>query len=165
MGIQRPRRRYSNSGLTMKLLLSLAVLGSLLPFSFSKTSLQSIIALSEHLQSLEPAARNEFVSAAASAMSEEARRAFPATDRGIDIPGCIDCALKKILPSGMKCLSDPLGMFACALKEFDASCLISTCICSVFTMLPEIVLQIFQMIGLCPRAGAAAPAAAGRMVL
>ena len=138
----------------MKLLLSLAVLGSLLPFSFSKTSLQSIIALSEHLQSLEPAARNEFVSAAASAMSEEARRAFPAADRGIDIPGCIDCALKKILPSGMKCLSDPLGMFACALKEFDSSYLISTCICSVFTMLPEIVLQIFQMIGLCPRAGA-----------
>merc|ERR1719213_522114 len=150
----------------MKLLLSLAVLGSLLPFSFSKTSLQSIIALSEHLQSLEPAARNEFVSAAASAMSEEAHNIFPAGNRGIDIPGCIDCALKKILPSGMKCLSDPLGMFACALKSFDASCLISTCICSVFTILPEIVLQIFQMIGLCPRAGAAAPAAlaAGRMV-
>merc|ERR1712126_629429 len=164
MGIQRPRRQYSNSGLTMKLLLSLAVLGSLLPFSFSKTSLQSILALSEHLQSLEPAARSEFV-AAASVMSEEAHRVFPASDRGIDIPGCIDCALKKILPSGMKCLSDPLGMFACALKEFDASCLISTCICSVFTILPEIVLQIFQMIGLCPRAGAAAPAAAGRLVL
>merc|ERR1712142_1107974 len=143
MGIQRPRRRYSNSGLTMKLLLSLAVLGSLLPFSFSKTSLQSILALSEHLQSLEPAARSEFVSAAASVMSEEAHRVFPASDRGIDIPGCIDCAL----------------------KEFDASCLISTCICSVFTILPEIVLQIFQMIGLCPRAGAAAPAAAGRLVL
>merc|ERR1712002_879876 len=156
----------SSLGPTMKLLLILAVLGSLFSSSFSKVNLQSIIAFSDHLQSLGPAARNEFVAAAANVMAQEAHNIFPAGNRGIDIPGCIDCALKKILPSGMKCLSDPLGMFACALKSFDASCLISTCICSVFTMLPEIVLQIFQMIGLCPRAGAAAPAApAGRMVL
>merc|ERR1711892_1058455 len=122
----------------------------------------NIIALSEHFDSLEPAARNEFVKVASNAMSEEAHRAFPAGNRGIDIPGCIDCALKKILPSGMKCLSDPLGMIPCALGSFDASCLISTCICSVFTMLPTIVLNIFQMIGLCPRAGAAAAAPAAR---
>ena len=141
----------------MKLLLISAVLGSLFSSSFSKVNLQSIIAFSDHLQSLEPAARNEFVAAAANVMAEEAHTIFPAGNRGIDIPGCIDCALKKILPSGMKCLSDPLGMFACALKSFDASCLISTCICSVFTILPEIVLQIFQMIGLCPRAGAGTP--------
>merc|ERR1712179_670787 len=131
-------------GPTMKLLLISAVLGSLFSFSFSKVNLQSIIAFSDHLQSLEPAARSEFVAAAADVMAEEAHNIFPAGNRGIDIPGCIDCAL----------------------KSFDASCLISTCICSVFTILPEIVLQIFQMIGLCPRAGAAAPAApaAGRMV-
>merc|ERR1711862_808179 len=150
MGFSGP---VSSLGPTMKLLLISAVLGSLFSSSFSKVNLQSIIAFSDHLQSLEPAARNEFVAAAANVMAEDAHTIFPAGNRGIDIPGCIDCALKKILPSGMKCLSDPLGMFACALKSFDA-----TCISSVFTILPEIVLQIFQMIGLCPRAGAAAPA-------
>ena len=149
----------------MKLLLISAVLGSLSSVSFSNANLQSIIAMSEHLQSLEPAARNQFVEVAANAMADEVQRAFPAGNRGIDIPGCIDCALKKILPSGMKCLSNPLGMIPCALTSFDASCLISTCICSVFTMLPAMVLQIFQMIGLCPRAAAAAPAAAARAVV
>merc|ERR1711915_437956 len=148
------------SELTMKLLL--ALLGSFLSLSFSSTNLENIIALSEHFQALEPDARNDFVEVAANVISEEAHRAFPvaqAGNRGIDIPGCIDCALKKIMPSAMSCLSNPLGMIPCALTTFDASCLISTCLCSVFTILPTIVLQIFQMIGLCPRAGAAAPAA------
>merc|ERR1712183_1105410 len=150
----------SSSGPIMKLLLISAVLGSLLSLVSSKANLQSIIAISQHFQALDPVERTKLVEVTANAVANEVQRTFTAEERGIDIPGCIDCALKKILPSGMKCLSDPLGMIPCALGSFDASCLISTCLCSVFTMLPEMVLQIFQMIGLCPRAGAAAPAAA-----
>merc|ERR1712236_132463 len=164
MGIQQSGK--SRTSLTMKLLLLTTVLGSLLSLVSSKANLQSIIAISQHFQNLEPADRAKFVEVAANVVANELQRTSTAEERGIDIPGCIDCALKKILPSGMKCLSDPLGMIPCALGSFDASCLISTCICSVFTILPEMVLQIFQMIGLCPRAGAAAPAVTGgrRMV-
>merc|ERR1712106_1012376 len=157
MGIQQSGN--SSLGSTMKLLLISAVLGSLLSLVSSKADLQTIIAISQHFQALEPADRTKFVEVAANAVADEAQRKFSAEGRGIDIPGCIDCALKKILPSGMKCLSDPLGMIPCALTQFDASCLISTCLCSVFTMLPTIVLQIFQMIGFCPRAAAAGAAA------
>merc|ERR1712119_46534 len=158
MGIQQSGK--SRISLTMKLLLISTVLGSLLSLVSSKANLQSIIAISQHFQALDPAERANAVEVAANAVANEVQRTFKAEERGIDIPGCIDCALKKILPSGMKCLSDPLGMIPCALTQFDASCLISTCLCSVFTMLPTIVLQIFQMIGLCPRAGAAGAAGA-----
>merc|ERR1711936_1190569 len=136
MGIQQSGK--SRISLTMKLLLISTVLGSLLSLVSSKANLQSIIAISQHFQNLEPADRAKFVEVAANVVANEVQTTFTAEERGIDIPGCIDCAL----------------------SSFDASCLISTCLCSVFTMLPEMVLQIFQMIGLCPRAGAAAPAAA-----
>ena len=121
----------------MKLLLILTVL-----------ILQSIMAFSKYQISV----RDQSVEAAVNGLADEVQRSLPAGNRAFDIAGClVDCALKKVLPSALKCFSDPLGIPACFLEKFDASCLIPDCLCSALTLLPAITLQIFQIFGICPR--------------
>merc|ERR1712098_210568 len=147
-----------------RFLILLAVLGSL---SFnvrcSEDTFSNMVALGQHFRSLQPKQQVEFLHFAADALNAEATSSLPILlpeSRAINITGCIDCAMKKIVPGVMGCLSNPLGIFACLLADFDASCLLGWCVCSVFSLLPEIVGNIMGLIGICPRAGAAAAAAA-----
>eukprot|EP00091_Calanus_sinicus_P005533 TRINITY_DN15971_c0_g1_i1.p1 TRINITY_DN15971_c0_g1~~TRINITY_DN15971_c0_g1_i1.p1 ORF type:complete len:143 (-),score=34.05 TRINITY_DN15971_c0_g1_i1:172-600(-) len=122
-------------GLIMKLLLILTVL-----------HLQSSMAFNTH------PARNQSVEVAINGLADEVMRLLPAGNRAFDLQGClIDCVVKDVLPQVFACFSNPLGIFKCILEELDASCLIPDCLCSVLSILPAIVLQIFQILGICPR--------------
>ena len=112
----------------------------------------SIMGITKHPKSIESQVRSQYVEAAVDGLADEVQRSLPAGNRAFDITGClVDCALKKVLPSAIQCFSFPIGIPACFLEKFDASCLIPDCLCSVLTMLPAIFLQIFQIFGICPR--------------